>query len=163
MSAPAAVYVSGVLDHSLARLTTSATVATDSTLSPEGRNAQGVVSWVDRSGGIALGYPRLTMAVRPPVKASRVNKVSVKLVLPTLEATSASTMTGIEPPPVKAYDCSFIGEFFLPERCSLAERTKLFSQVASLFADLINASDGAPTQATGSPLKAAVTTYEQVF
>jgi len=54
-------------------------------------------------------------------------------------------------------------EFMLPERSTLAERQKLFSQVASLFARTINASDGSPTDATGSPLENAVTTFEQVY
>lgn len=163
MSAPAAVKLSGILDHTLARLTTSATVGIDHTMSPDSRNAQGVVSWVDRSGGIAQGYPKLTLQVRPPVKASRIYKVSVKLVLPTMETVTGSTAGGITAAPLKAYDCTFLGEFFLPERSALSERSKLFSLAASLFADLINASDANPTDATGSPLKAAVTTYEQVF
>jgi hypothetical protein len=163
MSAIAAVKLSGIIDHSLARLTTSATVGVDSTLNPEGISPQGVAAWVDRSGGIAIGYPRLTMSLRPPQKASRVYRVTAKLVLPTLEQTSASTMTGIQPAPTKAYDCACIMEFFLPERSTLAERQKLLSQVASLFARTINASDGAPSDATGSPLENAVTTFENVY
>jgi hypothetical protein len=163
MSALAAVKLSGILDHSLARLTTSATVGVDTTLNPEGINSQGVAAWVDRSGGLALGYPRLTMSVRPPTKASRIYKVQVKLVLPTLEATSPSTSTGIQPAPTKAYDCTAVMEFFLPERSTLAERQKLFSDVASLFARTVNANDGVPTDATGSPVETAVTTFESVF
>jgi len=163
MSAIAAVKLSGILDHSLARLTTSATVGVDTTLNPEGINPNGISAWVDRSGGIAIGYPRLTMSVRPPTKASRIYKIQAKLVLPTLEQTSASTMTGIQPAPTKAYDCTCVIEFFLPERSTLAERQKLFSQVASLFARTVNANDGVPTDATGSPLENAVTTYETVY
>jgi hypothetical protein len=163
MSAIAAVKVSGIIDHALARLTTSATVGVDSTLNPEGISPQGVAAWVDRSGGIAIGYPRLTMSVRPPTKASRVYKVALKLVLPTLEQTSPSTATGIQPAPTKAYDCMCIMEFMLPERSTLAERQKLFSQVASLFARTINASDNVPTDSSGTPLEAAVTTFETVF
>lgn len=163
MSAIAAVKVSGILDHALARLTTSATVGVDSTLNPEGINPQGVAKWVDRSGGIAIGYPALSMSVRPPTKASRIYKVTAKLVLPTLEQTSPSTMTGIQPAPTKAYDCTCVMEFMLPERSTLAERQKLFSQVASLFTRLVNASDGSPTDSTGSPLESAVTTFEQVY
>ena len=163
MSALAAVKLSGILDHALARLTTSATVGVDSTMNPEGISPQGIASWVDRSGGIAIGYPRLTMSVRPPTKASRVYKVTVKLVLPTLEQTSASTMTGIQPAPTKAYDCACIMEFFLPERSTLLERQTLFSRVASLFARTVNASDGAPTDATGAPVENAVTTFENVY
>jgi hypothetical protein len=163
MSALAAVKLSSIIDHALARLTTSATVGIDSTLNPEGINPQGIASWVDRVGGIAIGYPRLTLSIRPPSKAARVYKVTAKLVLPTLEQTSPSTMTGIQPAPTKAYDCTCIMEFFLPERSTLLERQKLFSEVASLFARTVNASDGLPTDVTGSPLENAVTTFENVF
>lgn len=163
MSAIAAVKLSGIINHALARLTTSATVGVDSTMNPEGINPQGVAKWVDRSGGYAIGYPALSMSVRPPTKASRVYKVMVKLVLPTLEQTSASTATGIQPAPTKAYDCTCVMEFMLPERSTLLERQTLFSRVASLFAQTINASDGAPTDTTGSPLEVAVTTFENVY
>lgn len=163
MSAIAAVKLSSKLDFALARLTTDAAVGVDSTLSPEGINPQGIASWVDRSGGIAIGYPRLTFSVRPPTKVSRVYKVTAKLVLPTLEQTSASTSTGIQPAPTLAYNCSCLMEFFLPERSTLAERQKLFSEAASLFARVINASDNVPTDSTGSPLETAVTTFENVY
>lgn len=163
MAALATIYASSILDHTLARLTTSATVGVDKTFAPEGFPTPGVARWVDRSGGIALGYPQLTMSVRPPSKASRIYKVTAKVVLPTLEQTSASTSTGIQPAPTKAYDCSAVMEFMLPERSTLAERQALFSSVASLFCDLINASDGNPTNSTGSPLKAAVTTFEALW
>jgi hypothetical protein len=163
MSAIAAVKLSGILDHSLARLTTSATVGVDSTLSPQGISPLGVAEWHDRSGGVAIGYPRLTMSVRPPTKASRIFKVQAKLELPTLEQTSASTMTGIQPAPTLAYKCASIMEFFLPERSTLLERQTLFSRTASLFARTVNASDGTPTDSTGSPLESAVTTFETVY
>lgn len=163
MSAIAAVKLSGILDPAPARLTTSATVASDSTLNPEGISPQGVAKWVDRAGGIAIGYPALTMSVRPPTKASRIFKVTAKLVLPTLEQTSPSTMTGIQPAPTKAYDCTCVMEFMLPERSTLLERQTLFSRVHSLFLATINANDGAPSDTTGSPLKVAVETFESVY
>lgn len=169
MSAIAAVSLSSIIDHAPARLTTSATVGVDDVLSPEGISPQGVAKWVNRSIttpnplGVAIGYPALTMSIRPPTKASRISKVTVKLVLPTLEVTAPSTMTGIQPAPTKAYDCMCVMEFMLPERSTLAERQSLFSQCASLFARLINANDGTPTNATGSPLEAAVTTLENVY
>lgn len=162
MAALATIYASSIVDHSLARLTTSATVGVDKTFGPEGINS-GVARWVDRSGGIALGYPAITMSVRPPSKASRMYKVTAKVVLPTLEQTSASTATGIQPAPTKAYDCTCLMEFMLPERSTLAERQALFSVVASQFLRLINASDGTPTNSTGNPLEAAVTTFEALW
>lgn len=163
MAAIAAVKLSSILDHALARLTTSAVLGVDTTLSPEGFILPGVTRWVDRVGGIAIGYPAMTMSVRPPSKVSRIYKVVVKFVQPTLEQTSPSTATGIQPAPIKAYDCTFVGEFLLPERSTQAERAALFSRVASLFLRTINASDGVPTDLTASPLEAAVTTFESVY
>lgn len=163
MAAQGAVLLSSVADPASVVLTTSATIAADETYSPEGKNPQGVARWVNRAGGIAIGYPSITMSVRPPTKASRVFKVIVKLVLPTLEQTSPSTMTGIQPAPTKAYDCQAVMEFMLPERSTLAERQKLFQQVMSLFHRTINANDGVPSSSTGSPLEAAITTFEPVF
>lgn len=144
-------------------LTTSATVGVDKTLSPEGFTLPGVAKWVDRSGGIAIGYPALTMSVRPPSKDSRITRVQAKLVVPTLEQTSASTSTGIQPAPTKAYDCTMNLEFMLPERSTLLERTALFNLACSLFATTITASDASPSDATGSPLSAAVLNGEAVY
>lgn len=163
MSAIAPIKLSTIIDHSLARLTTSAAVGVDVTLNPEGFVLPGIAKWVDRSGGIAIGYPSLTLSVRPPSKASRIYKVTAKLVRPTLEQTSPSTATGIQPAPTKAYDLTCVMEFMLPERSTLAERQALFSQVASFFTRTVNANDGVPSDATGSPLEAAVTTFEQVY
>lgn len=88
-----------------------------------------VAQWADRSGGIALGYPVVTMSVRPPVSGakSRNNRVTVKIATPVLEVTSPSTATGIQPAPTKAYDLVFEGSFILPERCSLAERKNILA------------------------------------
>lgn len=163
MSAIAPVKLSSILNTALARLTGDAAIGVDTTLSPEGFIQPGVTRWVDRTGGIAIGYPAFTMSVRPPTKASRVYKVTAKFVQPTLEQTSPSTASGIQPAPTKAYDCTCVMEWMLPERSTLAERQKLFSRVQSLFMSLINASDGTPTDSTGSPLEAAVTTFEQVY
>lgn len=159
MAAIASIKLSSILDGVVK--TTDAAVGVDKTFDPDGFDANGVTRWVDRSGGVALGYPALTVAVRRPNKASRAFKVTVKLVLPTLEVTSPSTSTGIQPQPTKAYDNLFVGEFMLPERSSLAERTALFNYVASLFATTITASDGAPTDSSGTPLKAAVLNFDR--
>lgn len=161
MAAIAAVKTSSIL--SATESTTSATVGVDKTFDPEGFILPGVARWVDRSGGIAIGYPALSLSVRTPTKVSRVYKVTAKLVLPTLEQTSPSTATGIQPAPTKAYDCTCVMEFMLPERSTLAERQALFSHVRSLFATTIQASDAAPSDLTGSPLKAAIENFESVY
>jgi len=163
MAAIAPVLVSTLIDFAQAVKTTDAAAAATATMAPEGFKQQGVAKWVNRSGGIAIGYSALTMSVRPPTQASRVYKVTAKLVIPTLEQTSPSTATGIQPAPTKAYDCTCVMEFMLPERSTLAERTTLLSCVAGMFFDQIQASDGSPISNTGSPLKPAVLNFEDVY
>lgn len=144
-------------------VTTSATVGVTRTFSPEGWISPGVARWVDRSGGIALGYPSVTLSLRPPTKTSRVYRVTCKVSYPRLAATSASTNTGIDPGPTLAYTCSGIMEFVLPERSTLAERVSVLQTFNSLFNNNIAASDGTPSDAIGSPLAAAVADFEQVY
>jgi hypothetical protein len=140
-----------------------AAIGVNRTYDPEGFQLPGVARWVDRSGGIAIGYPAITLSVRPPSKTSRVYKIIAKIVLPTLEQTSASTATGIQPAPMKAYDHTCVLEFMLPERGALWERQALFDTVFSLFCSTITASDGAPSDSTVSPLKAAVENFDPPY
>lgn len=162
MSAIAEIKLSSIV-NSTSVITGSATIGVDNTYAPEGFNLPGVARWVNRSGGIALGYPAFTFSVRPPTKTSRLYKVTAKLVLPTMEQTSASTATGIQPSPTKAYECAGILEFLLPERSTEAERRSLFSQMASLFFTTITASDAVPSDLTGSPLLNAVALYDRPY
>jgi hypothetical protein len=161
MAAFAPVKVSSILSPTVR--TTSATVGVDATYNPIGYVNPGVARWEDQSGGIAVGFPSLTLSTRPPTKGSRVYKVTAKLALPTLETISNSTVTGILPAPQKAYDCQAIVEFLLPERSTVAERTKLLSHLASLLFTTVNASDDVPTDATGTPIMGAVTTFDRPY
>lgn len=143
--------------------TNSATVASDIVLSANGVNSEGIAEYCDRSGGITVGFPRFTLSVRKPTKVSRNYKVSAKLFVPRLATTSPSTNTGIEPAPTKAYEMQAHLDFILPERSTSAERTKLLYMLESLFAATITASDGAPSDTTGTPLGAAVVNLDPVY
>jgi hypothetical protein len=57
----------------------------------------------------------------------------------------------------------FIGEWLLPSVGTAAERALLYSIVRSLMATTITASDAAPTDPTGSPVVAAVATFEPPY
>jgi hypothetical protein len=140
-----------------------AAIGVTRTFDPEGFQLPGVARWVDRSGGIAIGYPAFTLQLRPPTKASRVYRATAKLVLPTLEQTSASTATGIQPAPTTAYDHTIIIEVLSPERGALWERQAILDLAMSLFCTTITASDGAPSDATGSPFRAAVENFDPPF
>jgi len=168
MSAIAPIKGSSILSPT--ELTTSATVSVDKTFDPEGFVLPGVARWVDRAIdatynplGVAIGYPAFTLSVRKPTKVSRIYRVVAKVYLPTLEQTSPSTATGIQPAPTLAYACQCVMEFMLPERSTATERARLFSYVRSLFATTITASDAAPSDATGSPLVAAVNSFEAPY
>jgi hypothetical protein len=133
------------------RLTQSATVAADMTLSANGVT-DGIAEYVDRSGGIVIGYPRMTAQLRKPTQVSRVFKASYKVFVPRLATTAPSTNTGIEPAPTKAYECQAHIDFLLPERSTTEERKQLYTIVASLFCGSVSASDGDPVISTGSPI-----------
>jgi hypothetical protein len=142
-------------------LTSSATVGVDETWDPES-NRNGVARWVDRAGGVSVLYPFLSLSVRPPTKASRIYRVTGKLGIPTGE-TVGNAYNGITAPPTPAYTLLAVIEFMLHERSQLTERTKLLSVLRSLFATTINASDAAPTDATGSPFSAAILNYDAPY
>jgi hypothetical protein len=161
MAAIAPIQTSNIVDPQF--YSNSASIACDRTFAPEGFNPPGVARYVDRSTGVALLYPSFSLSIRPPTKASRLYKVTAKVSLPTPDITAPTTSTGIQPAPSKAYDCSCIIEFLLPERSALLERSNLFSTVTSLFASSIKAVDSDPIVVTGSPLKAMVETFESVY
>lgn len=94
-----------------------------------------VASWLDRSNGIAIGFPNLSVSLRKPSKksTSRMYNVTIKLVVPTLEVTSPSTSTGIQPAPTRAFDCTFIGTFLVPERAAKSNRQDLLAYVKNLM------------------------------
>lgn len=107
------------------------------TFSPVKVDSNGVAKWHDKSGGIALGYPIVTLSVREPTKGSRAFKVQGKVVLPVLEVTSPSTATGIQPAPTKAYDVMCNVEIVLPERASLQERKDAFAYLKNFLANAV--------------------------
>lgn len=143
--------------------TTSATVASQRTFNPVGYVQPGVARWEDRSGGIQVGYPHFEMSVRPPVNGARINRVSLSLAMPTLEQTSASTASGIQPAPTKAYDLVFKGDWLLAERSARWERRALLEALISLLVTTITASDGAPSDSTGTPLQDAILDYARPY
>lgn len=97
-------------------------------------DANGVASFADRVGGIALGFPIVTQSLRAPTKTSRAYKLQIKVATPILEVTSPSTSTGIQPAPTKAYDLIANLEIVLPERSSLAERKNLAAYLKNYLA-----------------------------
>jgi len=160
MSALAVIKASTILGSTVR--STSAAVGVDKTYTPMGFTMPGVARWVDQSGGIAVGYPVYTLSVRTPTKTSKVYRVQSKLVVPTLEAL-APAGNGFTPAPSKAYELMANLDVMIPERSTTAERLIFWSLLTSFFLGTINASDDAPTDATGSPLPGAIQTFDTPF
>lgn len=102
-----------------------------------GIDAQGVARWADRSGGIALGFPQVNISLKNPSKDSRNFRVTAQVVCPVLEQTSASTATGIQPAPTKAYDVRANVELVLPERSTLQQRKDLAAYLKNFLATAV--------------------------
>lgn len=79
-------------------------------------------TFADRSGGISVGFPTVTILSSVPTKTSRLYKVRAKIVMPVMEVVNSSTYSGITPAPTKAYDMTCVIEFFMPERSTLQQR-----------------------------------------
>lgn len=112
-------------------------------------NAAGIAKWQDRSGGIALGFPTITMSLREPTKSSRVYKLVRKVSIPVLEVTSPSTASGIQPAPTLAYTLQQNCEWIIPERSTQAQRDDLLAYAKNFDANAV--------------LTNAVKTFENVY
>jgi hypothetical protein len=107
----------------------------------------GIAKWEDRSGGIAVGFPAITMSMRPPVKGSDAYKLIIKVATPTLEqASSGGTFV---PPPTKAYENLSVIEVMLPKRGTKLERQNHWAFTKNLLAHAV--------------LTAAVEDFETVY
>jgi len=118
----------------IAAITINDSAAVAHVLNPVGIDTNLVATWQDRVLGIALAFPTATFSLRRPTKTNRNYKLVVKLVVPTLEVTSPSTMTGISPQPVLAFAIPCTFEMVLPERSSLLQRKDAFALFKNLMA-----------------------------
>lgn len=96
----------------------------------------------DKSGGVAIGFPLVTVRFRRPTAPSngsasnanqRVYRIAINVAVPTLESTSASTGTGIPPAPTVAFVCRCNQDWMLPERSALQDRKNLRAYVYNLL------------------------------
>lgn len=118
------------------------------TFGPQGIE-NGIATWLDRSGGIAVGYPRVTFRLDEAGPSKANNKLTVRVVRPVLEVTSPSTSTGIQPAPTLAYNLVSEASFVLPQRSALAERNDILAYTKNLLANAL--------------VTNAVQNYEQVW
>lgn len=110
------------------------------TFSPSNPDKNGTNYWYDRSGGIAIGFPEVSLNLREPLaggkvsSADRVYRAKARIVMPVMEVTSPTTGTGIQPAPTKAYELVANLEFVLPERSTLQNRKDILAYAKNLLA-----------------------------
>lgn len=93
-----------------------------------------LATFADRSGGIPVGYGKISIAIREPQNGPNgVFKVSIKVMIPTLDTTSPSTSSGIQPAPTVGYTCACMMDWLLPARSSLQNRKDVFAFVKNLL------------------------------
>jgi len=117
-------------------LTDAASTPVNRVFAPAKRDAD-VYRWDYRGTGIIAAYDQLTISTRLPSKSSKATKVTMRLACPTMEQTSASTATGIQPAPTVAY--TSIGEItlVLPERSNLQDRKNILAMMRDLIGEAL--------------------------
>ena len=93
-----------------------------------------VAKFADRSGGIPVGYPVVWIDAREPRNGSPLWKSTMTVMVPTLEQTSPSTATGIQPAPTVAYFHTTKIDWLFPVRGTLQERKNQRSFTVNLLA-----------------------------
>lgn len=86
---------------------------------------------------VTIGQNVLSLQQRPPSKSSQNTRFSWKLTCPTLEQTSPSTSTGIQPAPTLAYNNIANLELVFNQRSTLQERKDLLAMLRDLIDESI--------------------------
>jgi hypothetical protein len=92
-----------------------------------------LASYEDKTGGIAIGFPAISVSVR---RSSVKTDVDKRITLPTLEVISGSD-GGYTPSPKIAYSHFAREQFVLPARGTTAERKNLLAFSKNLNADAV--------------------------
>lgn len=85
-------------------------------------DSEGVARYADKVSGIPVGFSLISQSLKEPTKASPNYKAVFKFAVPTLEVTSPSTATGIQPAPTVAYTHYVTISATLPGRGTTANR-----------------------------------------
>lgn len=96
-----------------------------------------VVSYHDRSGGIVLGYPEVSVGQKLASNGGNTIKQTLKVTVPTLETVTGSTGEGFAPKPTLAYKERAFVEVYHDVRSSLQERKNLNAYLKNALANAV--------------------------
>jgi hypothetical protein len=106
------------------------------TFAPAAQGERGSL-FQDRSGGISVGYPTISVNTVPPSKTSHLYKTRVKVSLPIMENVTNSTVSGIAPAPTLSYTMTADMTFFMPDRSSLQNRKDIIAYAKNSLANAL--------------------------
>lgn len=104
------------------------------TFEPSGRDANGIVTYQDKSSGVALAFPTVTLKIRLANKNQPVTKVTGKISYPVLSAVSGANINGYTPAASVSHTLSGDFSFTLPQLSSQTERDNLIAYMVNLLA-----------------------------
>lgn len=81
----------------------------------------------DRSGGIAIGNPRLRLALKRPNEQSPNHRFGSKIVVPVLDTVWSSDPQGYQPAPKWAFDNLFSVDFVMNQRSTAQQRKDMLA------------------------------------
>lgn len=99
-----------------------------------------IVTYVDKSGGIPLGYRTVKLQLVEPKgnakqsSSDRVYRVRYWITIPVMETLSTAD-NGFIPAPTVAYKLRHTGEYSIPERATLDDRKDLGAFAKNLLAN----------------------------
>jgi hypothetical protein len=97
-----------------------------------------VLFYNDRTAtSVAIGQNVLSLQQKTPSKSSKNTRFSWKLTCPTLEQTSPSTSTGIQPAPTLAYNNIVTLDLIFNERATQQERKDALAMMRDLIDEAI--------------------------
>lgn len=94
-------------------------------------NDQRVSVYEDRSGGIAVGYGRITVKTSD---SDVIRRIKANISIPTLEAVSGANPNGFTPAAQVAYYTQFDCEFKIPQRATADEKKHIYAYAKNALA-----------------------------
>lgn len=104
------------------------------TFSPA-RQSGDLVEWHDRVAGVVAGFNKISCSTRFAATRNAGQKITLKVMCPTLAVTAPTSGSGIQPNPVAAYTTWATVEFLLPEAAGLLQRKDILAYVKNLLAN----------------------------
>lgn len=99
------------------------------------RQSGDLVEWHDRSAGVVAGFNKITCNTRYATSRNAGQKITLKVMLPTLAVTAPASGSGVQPNPLAAYLSWATIEFLIPEAAGLQQRKDLLAYTKNLFSN----------------------------